>query len=536
MNMNWLEKYKPTNLNEFTTNKDEVIKAMDWIKRYKEDPDITKKVLLIIGNTGCGKTLLANLIFQDFNYQKIELNSTDVRSQKKLGDFLKKSLTFKNVIDMFYEEKMPIGILLDEIDTLSNLADKGGLNEFLDILKTNDKCYLYKKNLNNKKKNRKQKISVDNYIKLYNPIICTSNDVNDKKINELKKYSEIIYLKKSPNHDLIYIIDHIYSIVNQTIDENIKEKLVIYSQYDIRRLIILIENLYYFSNNEHIDEKIFDKFIKTYDKKEEDIQLLDSTYKLLYEKMPIKKSQLLFEIDCLLTPLTIYHNSIDYVKNTDDPIPIKFNSYKNVLQSLCYHDIIQTNIFEIQDWNELYDYASIYGSSLPNYYFSKLNTIKNKPIQIEFTSLLNKICQMYINKKLLNNAKYFIDKLNVDNDEIIYFSGILSHFLEKYKMYDEEDNDDDINDNNITNYDIINQSILDDQSIDNHSIDNHFQNDYLKLKKNNDSELLLFMNKYNISIVGLENIIKIEKLNMNTDKKKKKMTTKIKKNILSFLI
>ena len=43
------------------------------------------------------------------------------------------------------------------------------------------------------------------------------------------------------------------------------------------------------------------------------------------------------------------------------------------------------------------------------------------------------------------------------------------------------------------------------------------------------------MNKYNISVENLENILKIEKLNMSDDKKKKKMTLRIKKELSKFL-
>jgi hypothetical protein len=44
------------------------------------------------------------------------------------------------------------------------------------------------------------------------------------------------------------------------------------------------------------------------------------------------------------------------------------------------------------------------------------------------------------------------------------------------------------------------------------------------------------MNKYCISIDGLENILKIEKLNLNNEKRKKKFTLKLKKEISKYLI
>jgi len=518
--MNWLDKYKPKYLKDFKANKSEIDKAIKWIESYKKNYKETKKVLLIIGNTGIGKTLLADLIFKEYSYKKIELNSTDVRSQKKISEFLIKSLTYKNVIDMFNDGNYPIGILLDEIDTICKLSDKGGFTEFLSILKQNEKFQTLKKNENDKKKkSKKVNILVENYIKLYNPIICTSNDINDKKLNELKKYSEVINLSKPLHKDNFNIIEELYEIHQQKIDDDVKLELSNYSQGDIRRLIVNLENLFIFANGNEINKDIFDRFKNAYSEKEEHIQLLDSTRILISKKVSINHSQIYFDIDCLLIPLMLYHNSINFIKNTEDKPIKKLNIYKNVLDSLCIHDTIQTNIFEVQDWDELYDIASIYGSAIPNYYFNELKNVKD--VNIEFTSLLNKISQMYVNKKLLNSAKISTGKINLDSDEIIYLTEIISHYFNEYKtnVNNDDDNDDDNDDN------------------ENEFLEENKNNENLNIKKplHNNSELIKFMNKYSINIDGLENILKIEKLNQINEKRKKKFTLKIKKEISKFL-
>ena len=220
----------------------------------------------------------------------------------------------------------------------------------------------------------------------------------------------------------------------------------------------------------------------------------------------------------------LYHNSINFIKNTEDKPIKKLNVYKNVLESLCIHDTIQTNIFEVQDWDELYDIASIYGSSIPNYYFNELKNVKD--VNIEFTSLLNKISQMYVNKKLLNSAKVSTGKINLDSDEIIYLTEIISHYFNEYKTsVDNNDNDNDENDNEFL------------EENDNDFLEENENNENLNIKKplHNNSELIKFMNKYSINIDGLENILKIEKLNQINEKRKKKFTLKIKKEISNFL-
>jgi hypothetical protein len=125
---------------------------------------------------------------------------------------------------------------------------------------------------------------------------------------------------------------------------------------------------------------------------------------------------------------------------------------------------------------------------------------------------------MYVNKKLLNSAKFSIGKINYDNDEIIYLTEIISYYFDNYKdnLNDENNNDDN------------------DENDDENSISESFN--IKKIKNINNSELISFMNKYNITIDGLENILKIEKLNKTNEKRKKKFTLKIKKDISQYLL
>ena len=89
---------------------------------------------------------------------------------------------------------------------------------------------------NNKKKKSSTKTNSDDFIKLYNPIICTTNDINDKKINELKKFSKVVYLKKDLNNEMKILIKDIFLKNNLTIsDEAIDEIIKVacdYSDYD----------------------------------------------------------------------------------------------------------------------------------------------------------------------------------------------------------------------------------------------------------------------------------------------------------------
>ena len=131
--MDLFKKIYPKDLDDIIFYNDQIKLASKWLSNFKNNIDRTKKSLLIIGDTGSGKTVLAHMLLKKFDYQVIELNASNIRSQKKIGEFLHKSLGFNNVIDMFYEKKRPIGLVLDELETLCQNTDKGGLSEFINI-------------------------------------------------------------------------------------------------------------------------------------------------------------------------------------------------------------------------------------------------------------------------------------------------------------------------------------------------------------------------------------------------------------------
>mgnify|MGYP006086337295 CR=1 FL=1 len=421
--MNILDNIKPTCLDEIEIYKDEIESMENWIKSYKNKTIPCKKVLLIIGNIGTGKTLLAELLFKKYNYNKIELNSTDFRSQKKLGDFLRKTLCFKNVVDMFFEETSPVGLLMDEIDTMSN--DKGGLGEFIQILKEDEKC---SKNLANNKK-------IKDYINLYNPIICTCLDIYDKKINDLKKYCHVVYLKNITLTDTTNLINKIYK--NVPFEKQIIPEIFSFVDGDIRKFLNVLENLMHIknSNNKKIKLDDFKKLRTFFEKKNNDIQLLEATHNIFFKKIDFETSIFYYQLEPYFLPYMIYHNLDKFIKNYKAPILDKIKLYKKILNSICMFDIVQNFSFEYNDWNELTEITAFYGVYNINYIINN-NTYSIKKLNIdelEFTNIMNKMSQSLVNKKLINCARYAFKKTYVEINEIIYLSEIFINYFQDFK-------------------------------------------------------------------------------------------------------
>jgi hypothetical protein len=110
--------------------------------------------------------------------------------------------------------------------------------------------------------------------------------------------------------------------------------------------------------------------------------------------------------------------------------------------------------------------------------------------------------QMILNNKLLQNIYPLFGKINKDYNEYIYIIQMISYYVEGLK---EEES----------------PSMKKMQTTSQPLQSNH--------------PFLFFLNHYKINVEMLENILKLEKLNSNQNKKKKKFTVKLKKRLNEYL-
>ena len=502
--MDLFKKIYPKDLDDIIFYNDQIKLAKKWLSNFKNNIDRTKKSLLIIGDTGSGKTALAHMLLKKFDYQAIELNASNIRSQKKISEFLHKSLGFNNVIDMFYERKRPIGLILDELETLCQNTDKGGLSEFISILKDNQK---YEKNLKkyeelenkkSKKVNQKPKIDINKFIFIENPIICTYTDYNDKKINELKKFCQVIYLKNIKIDDYELFLNDIKNkhgiLQNKEIESNIIKDLHKQCKNDIRKFIQSIDNINLYKEP-NINFENYTMLKKLNDTTKNDIQLIHAVDLFMNEKLTLNKLDLLFYLEPYHLPYTIYQNFINFINNTDMKNKDKFELYSKYLETLSYFDKTNNLLYDSSDWLDIDNYLRLYGVYYPNYYINEYKFNKKMKTEIEFTNIHNKASQMLVNKKLISNAKYSLNKM----------------------------------------YSSLNNTILDCEII--FFYFNEFRNCILNedFKNLHEKNLIKFMNYYKINYDDLENLLKIEKINKDEDKRKKNITVSLKEKIIENL-
>jgi len=115
----WTEKFSPQDLSQFIGNSDLVEACRKWGESWVEGK--LQKPLFFFGATGSGKTCLAVLLAEYFDWQLFELNASDKRTK----DIIERVAGAAAQGSSFSGKKRLI--LLDEVDGLQGNADRGGV-------------------------------------------------------------------------------------------------------------------------------------------------------------------------------------------------------------------------------------------------------------------------------------------------------------------------------------------------------------------------------------------------------------------------
>lgn len=152
-----------------------------------------KKILLLSGPPGFGKTTLVHVVAKHCGYSPIEINASDDRT----GDSLKNKLMGAIENRSFMGNK-PALVIIDEIDGASQTGsgDQNFMNILIDIATAGDKEES-EVEIDDSGSDRNKKGGIKRNA-LMRPIICICNDLHAPVLRNLRKIAHIVTFQTPP--------------------------------------------------------------------------------------------------------------------------------------------------------------------------------------------------------------------------------------------------------------------------------------------------------------------------------------------------
>ena len=411
--LQWIDKYKPNNVNDILINKNSITHINNWLNNFQSSNNSGS--IIISGTHGVGKNISIELLLKNLNYEQILLTSSIQKNKKTINDILKLCNKSQNIYDLLInnQNNKKYALVIDDTETITLKSEKTNLYE---LCKENDK----KKRL---------------------PIIFISNGQSNKLIVDLKKsYKEYIF-NQPTNHELSIILNN---IVNKEKINFANNKIIVsiikYAQNDIRRLINMLQDLYMTYGVKEIDVEKLQNYFYCSQKKYIDLVLHDSTCELLDDYKNINHCMTIFESNKVVLPLMIFENYYRSMFNRqtncldkDELLLKQLNVSRNVSDSVSKGDVIETNIYTDQNW--LYQNIHGYFAICDTSYCLNSTFKSDKPINYklqDYSTDLNRTSLKNINKK--NIAKLLSVIPNKTYDDILYINKLISKLILKNKI------------------------------------------------------------------------------------------------------
>ena len=362
----------------------------------------TSKLLLVYGESGIGKTYF----IESHLSKKLKLKPLTNDKIDQLMD--EKPSNYSSFLSLFFDV-----ITFDDIDDKKKIMV---INE---------------KTLYNFEKCSKIIIKlIDDSIRLNYPMIIIIDSEHKKLISNLEKKAITIRFNKPGNDEVKKILNMILikNNISDKIDPRTKgkisntlnNKICELSNNNLNKVFVLVNNLInnycdIVNDSKVITKNNFIEFLKDTVENNNKNNIYVSNYKLLTKYESIEQAMELYNNDNIDNPLIMeesYTQKIIAYENANGTIePIK-DIVVRLTKSFTYSNLIDTYIYNSQQWTNLKRIYGYFSCVLPSYLLSKIE-IDYSP-NVKFLSDMNKTSIQKINTKQIFNVYENFDIINID--------------------------------------------------------------------------------------------------------------------------
>lgn len=250
----WVEKWCPRNFLDLVGNEKTNRRVLRWLRQWspcvfneqlpaldsqKSEQEVfdplqrpAKRILLVHGPPGIGKTSVAHVAAKQAGYSIAEINASDERAGPLVREKVHNTLFNHTFNDR------PVCLVADEID---GSIESGFIRILTDLL-AKDATATQRHILGNnvKSKNKKQKKSAKFLVR---PIIAICNNLYAPSLEKLKPHCEIVAFKRPSDSSLLERLKHICQVEGLDVPITFLKELMDVAQGDVRNCITNLQFL-----------------------------------------------------------------------------------------------------------------------------------------------------------------------------------------------------------------------------------------------------------------------------------------------------
>lgn len=387
-NIPWCEKYRALCFSDIKGQDIAILKLKNFLKQFPR-----KKILILYGPSGVGKTSLAYALSIELDAEVIEINSSNILDKEKINLIIGNAT---KQVSLFKKTKI---ILVDDLDSIV-FEDNKSLAELIAIAE-----------------------------KSTFPIIMTAKDIWNKKFTLLRKEAELIELKSLDYKSILEILKKICEKESCIFSNDLLTSIAIRSKGDVRAAINDLQAI------SQLKEEDLSKELHERNKEESIFNVLKVIFQT--SKIDDKMINIFDEVDMNIDELFLW---------IEENIPLEYNGEEiaKAFDALSKADVYRGRIHRQQHWRFLVYENFFIGSGVAA--AKKYNRDKwisyRKPSRILKIWLQNQrnlkkksICEKYAKathmsikeamknflliKMILKNEK-IRKELNLDKEEIEY--------------------------------------------------------------------------------------------------------------------